>query len=364
MLNILIADDDLGDRKQLRRALEHSGLGVDCVETETIEGAIAACDAHEFDCAIVDYRMPGMSGLDGITALHQGHPFMPIIMATGQGDETIATEAMKRGAADYIAKARVDAASIKASIDNALEKAALRRKVAQQQEELENFAALLVHDLKAPLTAIQAFAEFIGQGLAGDDIDKDKVRHHCDNVAKSAKRMEALIKMLYVYTKADADAAAGPVDMNRVVDDALANLEQTVCERNAEVTRGELPAVMGNAPLLTQLVQNVVANAIKFCNAVPEVRISAQENGVGAWRFSVKDNGIGMPEGHCCEAFKPFKRLHSEYEGTGLGLATCKKIVERHGGAIWCESEEGKGSTFFFTLPAASAEPTQPKRSM
>jgi len=99
-------------------------------------------------------------------------------------------------------------------------------------------------------------------------------------------------------------------------------------------------------------MQNLLGNAIKYCEAVPSVQISAARDGDGAWRFAVKDNGIGIPADQCAEIFKPFKRLHGSgtYEGTGLGLATCKKIVERHGGTIWCDSEEGKGSTFYFTL--------------
>jgi len=228
VLNILIADDDLGDRKQIRRALERSGLRCDCVETESIEAAVAACGQREFDCAIVDYRMPGLSGLDGISALHAGRPFMPIIMATGQGDETVATEAIKRGAADYIAKARIDAESIKFSIDSALEKAALRRKVAQQKEELEMFAAVLVHDLKAPVTAIQTFTRFIEDGVKADAIDKDLVRKHCESAGRAAKRLGALILTLYQYTKADAEVPFEPVEMSRVVDDAVANLDHTV----------------------------------------------------------------------------------------------------------------------------------------
>src|SRR5258708_6036088 len=106
-LNILIVDDDEGDRKLVRRALNRTGLAHDCVEAVSIEKALQACDAHVFDCAIVDYHMPGQDGLCGIAALHERLPYMSIIMATGQGDEAVATEAMKRGASDYIAKTNI-----------------------------------------------------------------------------------------------------------------------------------------------------------------------------------------------------------------------------------------------------------------
>jgi DNA-binding NtrC family response regulator len=140
-LNILIADDDEGDRKQLRRALEQAGLSCECVETRSMNEAQEACDKCVFDCAIVDYRMPGYDGLHGIAALHQRLPHMPIIMATGQGDERVAAEAMKRGASDYIPKSQINKASIRRVIENALDKATLRRKVAEQREDaLRRFA--------------------------------------------------------------------------------------------------------------------------------------------------------------------------------------------------------------------------------
>jgi hypothetical protein len=356
MLNVLIADDDRGERKELRRTLERSGLAVDCVETETMEQAIAAAESREFDCAIVDYRMPGMSGLDGIAALHERHPFMVIIMATGQGDESIATEAMKRGAADYVTKGTLDASSVKHAIDGAMEKAALQRSLALQRQELEAFAAVLAHDLKAPLNSIRSFAQLIEQAEAQAP-DTEKVLRYSRNIGDAAKRMEQLIRTLQQYAQSGAKAALRPVAMAGMVDDAVANLDERIRASGAAVTHGDLPTVMGDASLLIQLLQNLIANAIKFCEGVPKIHISAEPVGEGDWRFAVRDNGIGIPAGKNGDLFKPFTRLHGggKYEGTGLGLATCKKIVERHGGAIRCESEEGKGSTFFFTLPGARA---------
>jgi PAS domain S-box-containing protein len=140
-LNILIVDDDDGDRKQIMRALKRAELAHRCVETVCIEDALEACNTCTFDCAIVDYQMPGQDGLSGIAALHERLPFMPIIMATGQGDAAVATEAMKIGASDYIDKAHILADSIKRAVENAMEKAMLRRRAAQQQQEvLQQFA--------------------------------------------------------------------------------------------------------------------------------------------------------------------------------------------------------------------------------
>src|SRR3954469_24933552 len=168
MLSILIVDDDDGDRKQVRRTLKQAKLACDCVETTSIEEALDACEKRTFDCAVVDYRMPRYDGLRGIAALHERLPFMAIIMATGQGDEMVATEAMKLGASDYIAKGQIDSRSIRRSIENAMEKTALRRTVAQQREELEYFASVLVHDLSAPIASMQIFARAIKESLDGE----------------------------------------------------------------------------------------------------------------------------------------------------------------------------------------------------
>ncbi len=143
--------------------------------------------------------------------------------------------------------------------------------------------------------------------------------------------------------------------MRDVMMDTLANLEELIRKRGAQVTYGELPRVSGT-PQLGQLLQNLIGNGIKYCETeIPLVNVTASPLDGNIWQFAVKDNGIGIPEKNYLEVFEPFHRLRSEakYEGTGLGLATCKKIVERHGGVISCQSKEGHGTTFLFTLHAA-----------
>jgi len=358
MPNILIADDDEGDRKLVRWALEKAGLSFACVETDTVEGALEACEYQKFDCAIVDYRMPGMDGLQGIAALHVRCPYMAIIMATGQGDESVAAAAMKRGASDYIPKRLIDAKTISRSVIYAIDKK--RDMVAQEHEELENFARVLAHDLRSPIASLQLFAKAMAEELSLPTIDKDEVLDQCREMTAAAGRAGGLIDALFAHTRADAQVAFETVDMNQAVDNVIADLKKTIQERRAQVTRGELPAVVGNYYQLTQLLQNLIANAIKFCRAAPpRVHIAARLHRDKIWLFSVKDNGIGIDEKDFPRLFHPFTRLHKagEFEGTGLGLSTCKKIVERHGGAIRCESAPGEGSTFFFTPTCAPPQP-------
>lgn len=351
---ILIADDDEGDRKQIRKALQLSKLSHECTETSSIEEALAVCTKTSFDCAFIDYCLPGQDGLEGILALHETYPYMAIIMSSGHGDEMIASAAIKLGAQDYIPKTHLNSDSVTRVFQNAVEKVQLQRKLDEQRGELENFANVLVHDLKSPTFSIQSFAEFIQQAIAGGNMKA--ATKHCQRVIEIARRMEELVETLHQYTLAEAKVAFAPVDMRLVMRDTLSNLQNMTEQRGALVTYDALPTVTGNASLLIQLMQNLIGNSIKYCVVEPPlVHISSHVIEQSKWLFSIKDNGIGIPEREYRTVFEPFKRLHgaSKYVGTGLGLATCRKIVKRHGGDIWCQSIVGKETTFFFTLSKA-----------
>jgi len=364
-MKILLVDDDLGDVRQIARSIRNSGLAAECVQGVSAEDALEQCELRSFDCAMIDYLLPGKDGLEALSEIAQRYPFLAVVMATGQGDETVATEAMKRGAADYIRKADINPVSIRRVIENAVEKSRLRLKVADQQQELARFADVLVHDLRAPSSAIQTFVWDIQDALRNGDMEL--VRQFCDFAAHAAARMDALIATLYQYTRADGEVIFEPVAMSEVLDDALTNLHDIVHAKQAVVTHDPLPEITGSSSLLVQLLQNLIGNSLKYCKApVARVHLSARtlDNGGkrGVWLFSVTDNGIGIPEKDRKRVFEAFTRLHGigEYEGTGLGLATCRKIIARHGGTIWCEPAEGQGTTVFFTLheaatPAASA---------
>jgi signal transduction histidine kinase len=357
-VNVLIVDDDEGDRKQLRRTLKETGLYCECVEAVSLERAMAACRKSAFDCVFVDYRMPGHDGLHSIDALRERYPFMPIVMVTGQGDEMVASEAIKLGASDYIAKKRIGAESIRRCIENAAEKSALQRKVAQQQEELQLFASAITHDLSAPLASIQLFVSEIQKGLTAGIVHSEETLELCEHTVSAARHVGEIIDTLHEYTRADGKVSFQPIEMRQVMDIVLSNLRRVLQERRALVTQSNLPRVTGNGPQLVLVLQNLISNAVKYCTAlVPTVRVFARPDTQNSWLFSVEDNGIGIPKAYYAQVFEPFKRLHGigEYEGTGLGLAICKKIVERHGGVIRCESNKGAGTTFFFTLNGAGS---------
>lgn len=363
LLQVLIIDDDEGDRRQIKRILKETELSCACFEAACFEEAILACEQTEYDLVVVDYHLPGRDGLDCIEAIRERFPLCPVIMSTGQGDEMVATEAMQRGAADYISKVRVNAASMRRSVQNALDKSTLRRKIKEQQEALEMFARMMVHDLRAPAASIQTFAERIGEWL--EEQNQEKALEYASWVYQTAQRMIRLIDTLHRYTTADAKVTLEEVDMEQALASALANLEETIQAKGSKVTAGALPKVMGNAPQLIQLLQNLISNGIKYCDkaeACIHLKASgpdASEEGKNTVLFSITDNGIGIAETDYKRVFEAFARVSaaSKRDGTGLGLATCKKIIDRHGGNIWCESKPGEGACFHFTLPFCEARP-------
>jgi signal transduction histidine kinase len=223
--------------------------------------------------------------------------------------------------------------------------------------DLEQFAYVASHDLQEPLRMVSGFTGLLKRRYAGKlDADADE---YIEFAVSGANRMQALINDLLSYSRVGREEVAGkPVDTQLVLDQALANLQTAIEERSALVSCGPLPTVWANHGMLVRLFQNLIGNALKFCKAErPIVRIQAEARGAD-WVFSVADNGIGIDPQYKDRIFLIFQRLHkqSEYPGTGIGLAVCKRIVERNGGRIWLESEPGKGTTFFFTLPATGGQ--------
>jgi light-regulated signal transduction histidine kinase (bacteriophytochrome) len=220
--------------------------------------------------------------------------------------------------------------------------------------ELEQFAYVASHDLQEPLRMVGSYTQLLSRRYKGKlDQDADEfIAFAVDGVT----RMQRLINDLLQYSRVGTKGREPePTDSEAVLGRALANLKTAIEDNGATVTYDPLPVVMADDRQLEQLLQNLVGNAIKFHGAEPPQVHMRAERSSGCWMFTVKDNGIGIEPQYYERIFQVFQRLHtmSEYSGTGIGLAVCKKIVERHGGRIWVESEPGKGTSFLFTLPAA-----------
>jgi PAS domain S-box-containing protein len=221
--------------------------------------------------------------------------------------------------------------------------------------ELQRFAFVASHDLQTPLRSIGSFIGLLQSSYA-EKLDAQG-NDWLGRTQQSAKQLQTLIQDLLDYSRLETNARPfANVAMAEVLERTRMLLDAVISDSNAEITHGDLPVVNGDRSQLVQLMLNLLGNAIKYRGAdPPRIHLSAQSDD-GAWRFAVKDNGIGIAPRHQQQIFEIFKRLHDakEYPGTGIGLAVCRRVVSRHGGRIWVDSEAGQGSTFYFTLPKES----------
>ncbi len=227
---------------------------------------------------------------------------------------------------------------------------------------LEQFAYVISHDLQEPLRMVAAYTELLRTAYRGK-LDEQADRY-IDFASGGAIRMQELINALLDYSRVTTRCQAlQPVDLDRIVDEALANLTVAREESGAQITRGPLGIVKGDRPQLIRLVQNLVANAIKFrrAGASPSVHIAAERvsaaPGGDLLRLTIRDDGIGIDPRHHARIFDVFRRIHPrQYPGTGIGLSICHRVAERHGGTITVESTLGQGSAFIVTLPVAETQ--------
>ncbi len=225
-------------------------------------------------------------------------------------------------------------------------------------ERLEQFAYAASHDLQEPLRMVSSYLQLIERRY-GDQFDEDG-EEFLQFAVDGANRMREMIDGLLAYSRIETEGnPLEPVNLNLTLEDVLDDLQLRLVESNAEITVDEMPTVEGDSGQLRQVFQNLLDNAIEYSgDDPPRVHVSAEKQSVDRdeHMISVSDEGIGIDPRYSDQVFEVFESIHgqNEYGGTGIGLAICERIVERHGGEIWVESESGKGSTFSFTLPAAS----------
>jgi PAS domain S-box-containing protein len=226
------------------------------------------------------------------------------------------------------------------------------KKLQNQNKELEQFTYIASHDLQEPLRSLISFSELLEKEFIGKLGENGEF--YINFISKSSKRMQLLVKGLLDYSRIGREKKLAEIDCNQIIKDVLSDMMITIEESNAEITVSDLPHLKGYETEIRQLFQNLVSNALKFRkkDVAPKIKIFAQKK-EDDWLFSVQDNGIGIEENNKQKLFVIFKRFNNreEYEGTGIGLAHCKKIVELHGGTIWADSKFGEGSTFYFTIP-------------
>jgi light-regulated signal transduction histidine kinase (bacteriophytochrome) len=277
---------------------------------------------------------------------------------SGALGELTAVECIKQGAADYVLKDHLT--RLPEAVRRALREKQLReenqkaqQELARSNQDLEQFAYVASHDLQEPLRMVATYTQLLAERYRGQlDDNADKYIHYA---VDGALRMQTLVQDLLTFSRVGRQGSdSRNTDCNVVLETALKNLRAAISESGAKILCDGLPVVVADGAQLEQVFQNLIGNAIKFRGSdPPAIRIAANKKD-GDWVFSVADNGIGIDPEHAEIVFAIFKRLHTraEYPGSGIGLAICKKIIERQGGKIWVESRRGQGATFKFTLSA------------
>jgi signal transduction histidine kinase len=386
-LRILHLEDSPSDAELVREHLALAGISCALRRVETEETYLEALHGGGIDLIVADFQLPGFDGLMAFAMARQLCPDVPFIMLTGKLGEDCAVDTLKLGVADYVLKQQLLtrlAPAVRRALQQQRERAERRdaqeqlrqyqqhleelvaRRTAELEErnaqlalankDLELFVASATHDLRTPLVAIGGFARLVAKRAVGriDDGDLELL----ERVVVSADRMERILNGLFGYFRASMTAAQPePVDMDAVVREEFAGLQNVIAGRRVRLELSFLPAAHGDAGLLRQVVANLLANAVKYtaprASAVVEVAGWEEPEATG---YFVRDNGVGFDAGSADRVFELFHRLHDarEFPGTGVGLATVKRIVEKHGGRVWAAGIPGQGATFFFTLPKAA----------
>jgi two-component system sensor histidine kinase/response regulator len=397
--SILVVDDDTNILKSVKILLESNDYSVDTADTG--KEAKRKISSHCYDLALLDIKLPDSEGTELLKEISEESPETVKIILTGYPTLENAVESLNMGADAYILKPvnpqallsivkenlrkheerkEMNLERVKKWIVNQVNNTSLgitehekiegeakglieildsynvlledsNKTLKQSNEELENYTYVVSHDLKAPLRAIRNFSAFLldDYGTKIDDTGQDYLKR----IVKAAENMNELIEDLLVLSRVGRKfMEVEEINLSALLEEIVSDLKPVIEKRNSEVVVNELPTISGQRIWIKQLFLNLIDNGLKFNKSdVPrvEVKCTAKER---EYLFSVHDNGIGIDQQYHKRIFNLFERLNSkeEYEGTGAGLAICKKIVEDFGGKIWVESKPNNGSTFFFTI--------------
>lgn len=384
--SVLLVDDEESILKTLSFNLSQQGYKVETASSG--EEGIEKFKRIEPDLVVTDLMMEGIDGIQVLETVKRLKKDTMVIVLTGYGSMNTVVEALRLGAYDYLQKP-CDRHELSLKVAKCLEKQDLARmvdkltlelvtansqlmrqmeEIKQNEEklkyyakelersnkELESFAAIASHDLQEPLIKILRFGEIL---LQSKILQEGKERDNLERMVKAAERMRTLTDDLLDLSRVMSKGKPfETVNLNELVREVLEDLEIRISRSKATVKLDDLPALKVDASQIRRLFQNLIGNALKFNKKGDQhlVEVTCDRSADGFWRIQIKDNGIGFDEENVSRIFKPFERLHgrSQYEGTGMGLAISKKIVERHGGTLAASSRKGEGSVFTIALPA------------
>ncbi|MDQ8187958.1 ATP-binding protein [Pelagicoccus sp. SDUM812002] len=335
----------------LGKAFEHAH------EVKVVSSLSACFDElplARYDLVVLDLGLPESQGLDTVeTFFRVLGPSNPVIVLTANSNEGLGEQSLRMGAIDFLTKGEFGADQLARAVRYGLERWRQRMELEEAQRNLKSFAHVAAHDLKSPIKSIGLYATLLKQKARARQVEEEELEFlaYIESFTDQAEKL--VDSLLHFSVLGDKSLTLGTVDVSGLARQAVSNLSALVHERNATVHIGQLHEVQADEGLLIHVLQNLIANAIKYHGErAPVIRISAVES-AECTEISVEDNGRGIDPKYFERIFEPFKRLvgQGQSEGVGLGLAICQRVVSSHGGRIWVESELEAGSTFKFTLP-------------
>jgi len=364
---LLVVDDEESLMTALRNTLREEGYRVTGVASGA--EALAALRQGEFDLILTDLVMPKMDGIALLKDAFAIDPGLVAIIMTGHGSIRTAVEAMRTGAVDYVLKP-IRLHALLPALERAMTVQRLRKENAEVQRQvqdhaskletanrdLEAFSSSVAHDLRTPLRTISGFIEIIRNHHLREL--SAEVRRYLELIDAGAEEMDGLINALLAFSRFGQKALSREtVDIERMCRDVFDDLLSEATGRRVSLRLQSLPQANGDRTLIRQAIVNLLSNALKFSRmrnpAIIEIGCAAEKAGAAPVYF-IRDNGVGFDMRNADKLFGVFQRLHHahEFEGTGVGLATARRIIERHGGRIWAEAVPDSGATFFFTVPS------------
>ncbi|HEX5056247.1 MAG TPA: hybrid sensor histidine kinase/response regulator [Gammaproteobacteria bacterium] len=387
-LNILLIEDNTIDAEMVGRLLGRQRLGIKGSQPTNVihvgyfqQGLEVLSQNKNIDIVILDLHLPDGEGRGLVQRLNEQHSDVPVVVMTGLDvDESMGVELVRQGAEDYVSKDAITENSLQRSIRYAIERRSLGNQLKQQSEilkennrELESFAYIASHDLRAPLINIKGFASELKHAI--DDLTpllkkySDKMQpgerasvtgllsknipQALGFIQSSADKMNTLISALLQYSRlGKRKLAYEKIDANELVRRCIETIQHQIRSSGARVIAEPLPEIIADRLSIEQVFSNLLDNSIKYLDPrrAGEIRIAAMEDKKGTI-FSVTDNGVGIAEDDAQKVFEIFRRGAVSAPGEGIGLANTRAIVRRHDGDVWFESVHGKGSTFFFNIP-------------